>query len=242
MKSFLIIYVCLLSSVTFAKRNEIERKPASVNSFDGFPLDAVVDLPLGYGKKDVKKLVVFVHGSGPSNLDEDLSAVTEPKGTTKFFFRDVSDALTKNGIATLRYNKRAFEVKKRIEVDKNYTKSEKFKKYMGHPLDCYIKDCSFFVDYARKEFPNADIFILGHSEGTGVALNVAKEKKYVKGVALIGFSNERITSSLFEQTVYRQMNLLSNFGRNNDGFLSLDELSEMTQSPNHFVIKCLCWI
>lgn len=225
MKSILISLLCVFASFAFAKEKEIERKPASVKSFDGFPLDAVVDLPSGYAKNDVKKLIVFVHGSGPSNLEEDLSAVTEPKGTTNFFFRDLSDALIKNGIATLRYNKRAFEVKKRIEADKNYTKSEEFKKYMGHPLDYYIKDCSFFVDYARKEFPNADIFILGHSEGTGVALNVAKEKKSVKGVALIGFSNEKITSSLFEQVVYRQINLFSDFDKNNDGFLSLDELS-----------------
>ncbi len=225
MKIILVGTIFFFANIAIAKEKTVERKPASIKSFDGFQLDAAVESPSGISKLEVKKTIVFVHGSGPASLDEDLSAVTEPKGTSNLFFRDVSDALLKEGIATVRYNKRSFEIRKNLAADKNYAKSEEFKKYMSHPLDYYIKDCAFFVDYAHKEFPNAEIYILGHSEGTGVALNVAKEKKLVKGVALIGFTNERITTSLFEQIVYRPMSAFHDLDKNSDGFLSAEELS-----------------
>ena len=113
MKFVFSIIAILISLTTFAK--DIERKPASIKSFDGFPLDAVIDVPRGFNKSDVKKVVVFVHGSGPQSLDEDLSSLTIPKGSTNLFFRDVADSFLKKNIATVRYNKRAYEAKKRIE-------------------------------------------------------------------------------------------------------------------------------
>lgn len=222
MKLYIFLFITFISLASFAK--DIERKPASIKSFDGFPLDALIELPQGLNKNDIKKLVVFVHGSGPQSLDEDLSAITIPKGSTNLFFRDVADALLKAKIATIRYNKRAYEAKKRIEVNPDYKNSEEFKKYAEHPLEYFIKDCAFFVDYAQKEFPNAEVYILGHSEGTGVALNVARDKKFVKGTILIGFSNESISSSILEQTVYRQLNFFSDLDKNKDDFLSANEL------------------
>ena len=222
MRFYIFLFTVFISLNSLAK--EIERKPASIKSFDGFPLDALIELPQGLNKNDVKKLVVFVHGSGPQNLDEDLSAITIPKGSTNLFFRDVADALLKKNIATIRYNKRTYEAKKRIEANPDYKNSEEFKKYAEHPLEYFIKDCAFFVDYAQKEFTNAQVYILGHSEGTAVALNVAMDKKFVKGTILIGFSNESISASILEHTVYRQLSFFTNLDRNNDGFLSENEL------------------
>jgi pimeloyl-ACP methyl ester carboxylesterase len=184
----------------------------------------------GSNKSDVKRVVVFVHGSGPQSLDEDLSAITVPKGSTNLFFRNVADSFLKKNIASVRYNKRAYEAKKRIEANPEYKNSEEFKKYAEHPLEYFIKDCAFFVDYAQKEFPNAEVFILGHSEGTGIALNVAKDRKFVKGVILIGFSNESLSSSIFEQTVYRQLNFFTDLDKNRDGLLSTNELKGKDQT------------
>lgn len=220
--------VVFISLITFAK--DIERKPANIKSFDGFSLDAVIDVPQGSNKNDVKKVVVFVHGSGPQSLDEDLSSLTVPKGNTNLFFRDLADSFLKKDVATVRYNKRAYESKKRIEANPEYKNSEEFKKYAEHPLEYTIKDCAFFVDYAQKEFPNAEVFILGHSEGTRVALNVAKDKKFVKGTILIGFSNESITGSLLEQVVYRELNRFSKLDKNKDGFLAANELHGTDES------------
>lgn len=220
---FIFSFLAIVFSLT-AFSKEIGRKPASIKSFDGFPLDAVIDIPQGSNKNDVKKVVVFVHGSGPQNLDEDLSSITVPKGSTNLFFRDVADSFLRKDIATVRYNKRAYESKKRIETNPEYKNSEEFKKYAEHPLEYTIKDCAFFVDYAQKEFPNAQVFILGHSEGTGVALNVAKDKTFVKGVILIGFSNESLAVSLLEQVVYRELNHFSSLDKNKDGFLTTNEL------------------
>lgn len=222
MKDLFLILIITVSSISFSKN--IERKPVSIKSFDGFNLDTLVELPNGLSKKDVKKVFIFVHGSGPQNLDEDLSSVTVPKGTTNYFFRDVADVLLKKEIVTVRYNKRSFEVKKRVEADPKYKETEEVKKFSETPLEYLIKDASNFVDYSRTEFPNAQIFILGHSEGTGIALNVAKRNKNVSGVVLIGFSNEPITSALLEQFVYRAQGYFRKLDINKDEVLDAKEI------------------
>lgn len=218
----------------WAFANALDRKPASIKSFDGFPLEAMIELPKGKNKIDVKRVLLFVHGSGPQNLDEDLSALTIPKGTTNLFFRMVSDAILERGIATVRYNKRSYETKKKIEADPQYTKSEEFKKYAEHPLEYFIRDCDFFVGLAQSEFPNAEVYLLGHSEGTGIVLNVAKNNKAVKGTVLIGFSNENLASSLLEQTVYRNLNYFTDLDKNRDGLLSSDELEGQAEPAKSF--------
>jgi pimeloyl-ACP methyl ester carboxylesterase len=222
MKAFASIVSILISFMTFAK--DMARRPASMSSFDGFPLEAIIEVPKDLSRNDVKKVVVFVHGSGPQSLDEDLSLLTVPKGSTNLFFRDMAESFLKKNIATVRYNKRSYELKRRIEANPDFQKSEEFRRVSEHPLDYTIKDCAFFVDQAQKEFPNAEVFILGHSEGTRVALNVAKDKKSVKGTILIGFSNESIASSILEQVVYRELIHFYILDKNRDGFLALVEL------------------
>lgn len=215
----LISFICLN---VFAVNTE--NKTVSLKSFDGFALGAIVEVPEALSKKDVKSVVVYVHGSGPQNMDEDLSSVTVPAGTKNYFFRDIAQALLKKQIASVRYNKRAFEVRNKILADAKYKESDEFKNYAAHPLDYLIKDASSMVDFAKNEFPNAKIYILGHSEGTGIALNVAQQNKNVSGVALIGFSNESITSSLLEQFVYRAQAHFKKLDINNNGILSAKEL------------------
>ena len=77
-------------------------------------------------------------------------------------------------------------------------------------------------------FPNAKINILGHSEGTKVALQVASKKKDVNGVALIGFSNEPTTTSIFEQIVYRTLGDFRTVDKNGDEVLDEKELDADT--------------
>lgn len=218
------LLLLLVAQFSFAKKPA--RKPASipVKSFDGFSLATEIDLPAGMVKGQVKSVVVFVHGSGPNDLNEDLSEFTVPPGTKNLFFKDIADALLKKGIATVRYNKRAFEVRNRLKSDPQYKNSKEFKAYMEHPFRYLVDDLSFFLDFAHREFPNAKVNVLGHSEGTQVALHAASRKKFVNGVALIGFTNEPATTSIFEQMVYRSLGSFGLADTNNDGFIDAKEL------------------
>lgn len=220
--SVAVLLIGLFSVSAFSA--DSENKTLAVKSFDGFELNTLVEIPDGLSNKDVKSVLVYVHGSGPQNMDEDLSAVTVPKGTQNFFFRDIAQALLKKQVAAVRYNKRAYEVRKKVIADPKYKDSSEVKKFMEHPLEFLIKDASAMVDFAKNEFPNAKIYILGHSEGTGIALNVAQQNKNVSGVALIGFSNESITTSLLEQFVYRAQAHFKKLDTDNNGIISAKEL------------------
>jgi pimeloyl-ACP methyl ester carboxylesterase len=197
-----------------------------IKSFDGFVLNSVVTVPGDASDASVKRVVVFVHGSGPQNYDGDLSAITVPKGTKNLVYRDIAEALKKVGFATVRYNKRAFEAKKKTEADPAYTDSEEFKKFNADPLEYYVKDAEFFGDYAKKRFPNSTVYFLGHSEGTSVALQALTRSKNIGGVALIGFTNEPIGTSIFEQTVYRPLIYFQQADLNRDGIVDHQELNQ----------------
>lgn len=205
--------------------NAEEQKQNFVKSFDGFKLETLVEVPSGLKKAEVKKVFVLVHGSGPQNLDEDLSEVTIPPGAKNLFFRDLSKALLEKQFAIVRYNKRSFEVSKKLKNDKNYKNTKEYKTFNKSPLDHIIKDASFFVDYAQREFPDAKVYLLGHSEGTKVSLNVLSTNKNIEGVVLIGFYNESIATAMYEQSVHRYEGLFNKLDKNLDNYLDESELS-----------------
>ncbi|HWU44359.1 MAG TPA: alpha/beta fold hydrolase, partial [Bdellovibrio sp.] len=223
MKFFLVMTVFAFSS--WAQAKNVRRIPSSIKSFDGFSLPYSLEVPEGMKKEDVKSVVVFVHGSGPNDMNEDLSDGSVPKGVQNLVFKDISDALLSQGIATVRYNKRSYEITVRLERDPKTKESQEYKNLMAHPFKYYIDDLAAVVDFAHKEFPNAKMNILGHSEGTGVAIYVASKKSFINGVCLIGFSNESTEVNLFEQIVYRSLHIFDSLDINHDGVIDSNELN-----------------
>ena len=63
-----------------------------------FPLNGILTLPENFEKP--VPAVVFVHGSGSSNMDEKVMKLTP--------FKDLAEGLGKLGIASVRYDKRSF--------------------------------------------------------------------------------------------------------------------------------------
>ena len=57
--------------------------------------------------------VVFVHGSGASNMDEKVGKLTP--------FKDLAEGLAKHGIASIRYNKRSFSHGLKLVREKEVT-------------------------------------------------------------------------------------------------------------------------
>lgn len=195
---------------------------------DGLALRYVVERPDGLADTAVKRVVVLVHGSGPQSMDEDLSAITIPAGTPNLFFRDVSAALVAKGFVILRYDKRSFELARRIKADAAYAGSEDFQHQQAHPLRALVDDLQHFAGLAHKRFPAAKVYLLGHSEGTQVALRVADRLDFVAGVALIGFSSESLETTVFEQLAYRPLGLFRELDINADGILDAAELAVAT--------------
>ena len=180
------------------------------HSASGLP--GVFDLPVG----SPRAVIVMVHGSGSHSRDEDLAAVTEGKAANPFFAR-LAQAFQQQGLACLRYDKR------------NYVFHDLKEPALAHmaedPAGCLIDDCQSALDLARERFPGLPVYLLGHSQGTWVTLQVAHRDGHVDGLIEIGYSAASLETLVLEQTVYRPLGLFEALDHNHDRDLQADELS-----------------
>lgn len=132
------------------------------NKKAGISLAATLTLPK---KEGVFPVVILISGSGPQNRDEELL------GHKPFLV--LSDFLTKNGIAVLRYDDRGTALSK-----------GDFK--TATSLD-FATDVEAGIDYlkTRKEINKKKIGLIGHSEGGIIAPMVASKSKDVAFIILL---------------------------------------------------------
>ena len=132
------------------------------NKKDGITLAGTLTLPQKEGNFPV---VVLISGSGPQNRDEEL---LDHKP-----FLVISDYLTRNGIAVLRYDDRGTAFSKG--------------KYAGATTLDFSTDTQAAVDYllTRKEIIKTKIGLIGHSEGGVIAPMVATNSKAVSFIVLL---------------------------------------------------------
>ena len=116
-------------------------------------------------KEGIFPAVILISGSGPQNRDEELL------GHKPFLV--LSDYLTKNGIAVLRYDDRG-------------TAESKGDFATATSLD-FATDVEFAIRYlqTRKEINKNKIGLIGHSEGGIIAPIVAAESKAVNFIVLL---------------------------------------------------------
>lgn len=133
-----------------------ENKKAGIN------LAGTLTLP---NKDGVFPVVILISGSGPQNRDEELL------GHKPFLV--LSDYLTKNGIAVLRYDDRG------TALSKGDFKS-------ATSVD-FATDVESAIEYlkSRKEINKKKIGLIGHSEGGLIAPMVASKSKDVAFIVLL---------------------------------------------------------
>ncbi|MBZ0243205.1 MAG: alpha/beta hydrolase, partial [Bacteroidales bacterium] len=110
-------------------------------------------------------VVILISGSGPQNRDEELL------GHKPFLI--ISDYLTKNGIAVLRYDDRGVG---QSEGDFNTATTADFATDVESAI-AYLK--------TRKEINKKEIGLVGHSEGGLIAPMVASKSKDVSFIVLL---------------------------------------------------------
>jgi pimeloyl-ACP methyl ester carboxylesterase len=232
--AFLMVVIVASGCASRSQRLDIarrsEREPSTtpadfVQSFDGFLIPVIVESPDKTDARDVQRVVVFAHGSGPQNADGDLSSVTLPADRPNLIYKDIAGALRNKGFTTARFNKRAFEARTQILKDPNYVQSKEYVAFSENPLGYFINDLKAICANMKSRFPNAKIFILGHSEGTNLALWVMDQEP-IDGVALIGFANEKQSTLVHEQFVNRAfLNYFRPLDKNNNLKIDRSELN-----------------
>ena len=147
-----------------------------------YPLNGLLTLP-----EDISApvpAVVFVHGSGSSNMDEKVGKLTP--------FRDLAHGLAAHGIASLRYDKRTFTHAIKLLRDKSLTVTVK---------EETIEDALLATALLRKA-PRIDphkVFIIGHSMGAMLAPRIEAEGGNFRGLILLAGTPRRLEEVLIEQ-------------------------------------------
>lgn len=145
-----------------------------------FPLNGILTLP-----EDLEKpvpAVVFVHGSGSSNMDEKVMKLTP--------FKDLAEGLGKHGIASIRYDKRSFAHGRKMLKKGSLTVREEV-----------IEDAVLASEMLKND-PRIDsekVFIIGHSMGAMLAPRIDFEGGNFKGLVLMAGTLDTLEEVLFRQ-------------------------------------------
>lgn len=129
--------------------------------------------------------VVFVHGSGSSNMDEKVGKLTP--------FKDLAEGLAEHGIISIRYDKRSYAHGWKMLKDKSVPITVK---------EETIEDAILAAELLRKD-ARVDanrVFIVGHSMGGMLAPRIDGEGGDFRGLILMAGSPRRIEEILMEQT------------------------------------------
>ncbi len=144
-----------------------------------YPLKGILTLPSG--KEMNFPAVVFVHGSGASNMDERIYKLTP--------FKDLASGLAERGIASIRYNKRT------------YSYGGKMRKQPVTVWEETIEDAVRATELLKHD-PRIDpdrIFIIGHSMGAMLAPRIDAEGGSYRGLILMAGSPGRLEEILVRQ-------------------------------------------
>lgn len=146
-----------------------------------YPLKGILTLP-----EDITKpvpAVVFVHGSGSSNMDEKVGKLTP--------FKDLANGLAKYGIASVRYDKRSFAHGLKMIREKNITVKEET-----------IEDAILATEILKQDarIDDTKIFIIGHSMGAMLAPRIDAEGGNYAGLILMAGTPRKIEEVLVDQS------------------------------------------
>lgn len=116
-----------------------------------------------------KMVALIIAGSGPTDRDGNNLAMKNNS------LKMIAAELAKNGIASLRYDKRGIGNSKTIGFKEADIRFEN-----------YVNDAKEWVIYLKKELKFSNIVVIGHSEGSLIGMIVAQDKAVSKYVSVAG--------------------------------------------------------
>ena len=145
-----------------------------------YPLKGILTLP--ENASGSVPAVVFVHGSGSSNMDEKVGKLTP--------FKDLAEGLAELGIASIRYDKRSFAHPFKMVREKIITVKEET-----------IEDAILATELLKRDsrIDKDNIFIAGHSMGGMLAPRIDAEGGNYKGLILMAGSPRTLGEIMLDQ-------------------------------------------
>ena len=221
----LVLLLCLPRIVTGQGKQPGESTSDSskksilkIELFDGESIKGQLFLPKNTNQ--VKSLVIFVHGTGPGTY------LNKRKSGKRIFnyFDYFGEALASKSVAFFSYNKRGVTIGDKPPMYDEVNR-EKFRKVVS---SIESKDLASIVDELKKSeaLKNANVLLLGGSEGTVVAAMVAEQfPEKVDGLLLFGYAHENMYDIIAWQYsgAASMIRLNPIFDSNDDGKISKSE-------------------
>ena len=156
------------------------RETIVVGAGTKYPLKGILTLPENISAP--VPAVIFVHGSGASNMDEKVGKLTP--------FKDLAEGLASHGIASVRYDKRSFAHGLKLVKEKNVTVKMET-----------IEDAVLATELlkADERIDSENIFIIAHSMGAMLAPRIDAEGGKYKGLILMAGSPRRLEEIMLDQ-------------------------------------------
>jgi hypothetical protein len=175
-------------SLNFSRSKE---NPSSAESISVYPNEKEISIYSASGSKlygtllsknNQQKIAIIVAGSGPTdrNGNSTLAAATNE-------YKMLAHSLDSQNIASFRYDKRGI-AKSAVA---NFKESDL-------AFDDYVKDAENIFDYLDDTLGFKNVYFIGHSEGSLIAM-LASEKKNVKGYISVAGAGRPIEVILEEQ-------------------------------------------
>ena len=132
---------------------------------------------------NLKKIVIFVHGSGPNDRDE---TIFENKP-----FKDIAENLYSKGISSYRFDKRTLSNPESFN-DKSTIDDE------------VTNDIINIVTYFKNDsqFSNYEIIVLGHSLGAYLLPRIANKSNQISKIILLAANSQPLDKLIIEQYEY----------------------------------------
>ena len=147
-----------------------------------YPLNGLLTLPAGAAGP--VPAVVFVHGSGASNMDEKVGKLTP--------FKDLAQGLARHGIASVRYDKRSFTHGFKMLTDKSQDVTVKVET---------IDDAVLATELLKRDprINPESVFIIGHSMGGMLAPRIDAEGGNYAGLIIMAGSPRKLEEIILDQ-------------------------------------------
>ena len=171
MNKQILSLICLfIGSTIFTQAQNFSATEITVNRY----VDGTLLIPENL---ENPPLVILIAGSGPTDRDGNQSFMKND------MLKKLAEELTKNGLATFRYDKRVVKQLKTRTFDKNIR------------FDDFVNDAKSVVSYFKPTF--SSIIIAGHSQGSLVGLLAAEAE--VEGFISLAGAGKPIDQIILEQ-------------------------------------------
>ncbi|MDU8885572.1 alpha/beta hydrolase [Yeosuana sp. MJ-SS3] len=172
MKLKFLIFSLLFHVIVFSQEKQFVSTDISINKF----IEGTLLIPNDNPKPD---LAIIIGDSGPTDRNGNQNFLKN------YSLKKLAEALSKNGIATFRYDKRIVKQIRNNYLDKNIV------------FDDFVTDAISVIDYFKTSNTYNKIFVIGHGQGSLVGMLASRE--YIDGFISIAGAGQSIDNVIIEQ-------------------------------------------